>query len=92
LNTKVGYRGVVNVSTEEMWIHNLMGELGFLFGKPNVVYFDNQSVVQVANNPMYCTTNDQITNIFMKSLTISKYVKPWDILALHEVTIIGGNT
>jgi hypothetical protein len=50
--TKAKYKGAVNASTEAVSIHNLISELGFSVEKLNVVYYDNQSAIQVVENPV----------------------------------------
>jgi len=41
------YCGVFNANTEVIWIHNILGELGFLVEQLNVVYcdYDSKSVI-----------------------------------------------
>jgi hypothetical protein len=44
------YRGIINPGTKEVFIHQILGELGFPVQASTDVYCDNQSVVQIANN------------------------------------------
>jgi hypothetical protein len=50
LTTKEEYRVTINVGTEVVWIHNLMGELGFPFEELAVVYCDNKCAIHVVDN------------------------------------------
>jgi hypothetical protein len=44
---EVEYRGVVQAGTKAVWIHQLMGELGFPVETSTTIYCDNQSVIHV---------------------------------------------
>jgi len=45
LTREVEYHGVVNVGTEEVWILQLLGELGFPVQALNYLYCDNRSAI-----------------------------------------------
>ena len=47
LNGDIEYNGVVNVGTEEEWIHNLLVDLTSIIKDSIVVYFYNQISIQV---------------------------------------------
>jgi hypothetical protein len=47
---EVEYHGVVNAGTEVVWIHQLLGELGFPVQTSTAIYCDNQSAIQVVDN------------------------------------------
>ena len=49
---KAKYHGVVNVGTEAIWIQQLLGELGFPITSSTVLHCDNQSAIQVVDNPI----------------------------------------
>jgi hypothetical protein len=42
----------VYAGKEVVWVQHLMGELGFLVETSTVVYYANQSVIQVEKNPI----------------------------------------
>jgi hypothetical protein len=48
--TKVEYCGVVNAGTKAVWIHQLLGELGFPVQASTAIHCDNQSAIQVVDN------------------------------------------
>jgi hypothetical protein len=50
--TKAKYRGVVQAGTEAVWIRQLLGELGFPVQTSTTIYYDNQSAIQVVDNPV----------------------------------------
>jgi hypothetical protein len=49
-STEVEYRGVVNATTEAIWLQNILTELGITFQKPSIIYCDNQSAIQISKN------------------------------------------
>lgn len=63
--TLAKYQGVISVGIEVVWIHNLMVELKFHFGKSIVVYCDNQSAIQVVVN--------HVAHIKMKNVEFHAY-------------------
>lgn len=94
-----------------------MGEFGFPVEAPIVIYYDNQSAIQVFDNLVACSkinhvkphvhyprwlvhehvvsllyykTDDQVVDIFMKSLSKAKFIKFQDLLGLQVSTIMGG--
>jgi hypothetical protein len=52
LTIETEYHGAVHAGIEAVWIQHFMGELGFLVKTLIVVCCDNQSVIQVAKNPV----------------------------------------
>ncbi|KAI5116791.1 hypothetical protein M0805_000222 [Coniferiporia weirii] len=47
----VEYILVVMAGQEIIWLHNLLTEFGYSFDHVSTLFVDNQSVIQVANNP-----------------------------------------
>jgi hypothetical protein len=50
--TEEEYCGIFHAGTEAVWIHQLLGELGFPVQTSTTIYCDNQSVIQVVDNPI----------------------------------------
>jgi hypothetical protein len=50
LTTKEEYCGIVNARLEEIWIHQILGELGFPVQTSTTLYCDNHSMFQVIEN------------------------------------------
>ena len=48
--TKDEYHGTANVGTKAVWIHHLLEELGFPIQASTLIYYDNHSTLQVADN------------------------------------------
>jgi hypothetical protein len=48
--TKEEYRDIVQPGTEAFWIHQILGELGFLVQTPTTIFCDNQSAKHVVDN------------------------------------------
>ena len=40
-STEVEYRGVVNTTTQCLWLHDILGEFGIEFETYTVIYCDN---------------------------------------------------
>jgi hypothetical protein len=53
-------------------------------------HYLRQLVQENVVNLVYCRTNDQVVDIFMKPLSEAKFVKLWAMLGLQEVAIMGG--
>ena len=47
------YIGVMNATTECVWLQGILGELGFAFDSPTVIWCDNQSAINISTNPVY---------------------------------------
>jgi hypothetical protein len=50
--TKEEYHGIIQAGTEAVWIHQLLGELGLPVQTSTTIYCDNQSAIQVVDNPV----------------------------------------
>jgi hypothetical protein len=50
--TKAEYHGTIHAGTKAVWIHQLLGELGFPVQTSTTIYCDNQSAIQVVDNPV----------------------------------------
>jgi hypothetical protein len=48
--TKEEYHGIVQAGTEVVWIHQILGELVLHVHTSTIIYYDNQSDIQVAHN------------------------------------------
>jgi len=116
---RIRYRGVVHAGIDAVWIYQLPGELGFHVHISTTIYCDNQSAIQVADNPIshsnmkhvdfhahylrqlvhenivsliYCRIDDQVDDIFSKTLSTTKFIKLHMMLRIQEATIMGGCT
>jgi len=49
--TEAEYIAAVHAGQELLWLHNLLGELGYTFSSPHTLYIDNQSAISVSHNP-----------------------------------------
>ncbi|KAI5115034.1 hypothetical protein M0805_009290 [Coniferiporia weirii] len=49
--TEAEYISAVMASQEILWLHNLLTEFGYSFDHASTLFVDNQSAIQVANNP-----------------------------------------
>jgi len=52
-STEAEYRGAVNASTEAIWLQNLLTEFGIQIRQPSVIFCDNQSAIQISQNPVH---------------------------------------
>eukprot|EP00253_Pinus_taeda_P034392 PITA_34392 len=89
------YCGVVEASKEALWLHQILSVFGFQQQHLTTLWCDNQSAIQLCNNPVqhqrskhielhmrfikklihdhvlevkYCSTDDQVADIFTKAL------------------------
>ena len=46
------YKGVVNASTQCLWLQGLIAECGFESEFSNIIYCDNQRTIQIYNDPV----------------------------------------
>ena len=51
-STEAEYRGVVNATTQCLWLQGILGECGFESEFSTIIYCDNQSIVQICNDPV----------------------------------------
>ena len=49
---QVEYRGVVNATTQCLWLQVILGECGFELDFSTIIYCDNQSTIQICNYPV----------------------------------------
>ncbi|KAL0345521.1 UNVERIFIED_CONTAM: Retrovirus-related Pol polyprotein from transposon RE1 [Sesamum radiatum] len=47
------YRVMAHNASEMMWLKNLLGELGFLYDEPLLMYCDNLTPIHIARNPVF---------------------------------------
>ena len=47
---KVEYSGAVNAATQCVWLQGILGEIGFAFDSPTVIWCDNQSEINISTN------------------------------------------
>jgi hypothetical protein len=74
LTTEAEFVAAASAGQEVIWMHQLLGELGFNVSKPLLLLLDNQSAIQVARNPKH--------HGCMKHLDLRFY---W----LHDVVVAG---
>eukprot|EP00253_Pinus_taeda_P004589 PITA_04589 len=111
------YRGVVEASKEALWLRQILSEFGFQQQHLTTLWCDNQSVIQLCENPIqhqrskhielhmhfirklihdhvlqvqYCSTYDQVADIFTKALTEAKFTKIRFVVGVHKVVTKGG--
>ena len=41
------YRGVVNATTQSVWLQGILGELGFTFDSPSVIWCENKNAFNI---------------------------------------------
>jgi hypothetical protein len=51
--TEAEFVAAASGGQEVIWMHQLLGELGFNVSKPSLLLLDNQSAIQVARNPKH---------------------------------------
>ena len=51
-STEEEYRGVVNAFTQCLWLQGILGECGFESDFSIVIYYENQSTIQISNDPV----------------------------------------
>ena len=44
------YRGAVNAATQCVWLQGILGEIGFGFDSPIVIWCDNKSAINIYND------------------------------------------
>ena len=49
-SVEVEYKGAVNATTQCVWLQGILGELGFAFNSPTVIWCDNQSTINIFTN------------------------------------------
>jgi hypothetical protein len=54
--TEAEFIAAASVGQEVVWMRQLLGELGFAIAGPSLLLLDNQSAIQVGNNPEHCWT------------------------------------
>ena len=47
-------------ATQCVWLQDILGELGFAFDSPTVVWCDNKSEINIYTNPVYIQRNKYI--------------------------------
>jgi hypothetical protein len=51
--TEAEFIAAASAGQEVVWMHQLLGELGFLIVGPSLLLLDNQSAIQVGKNPKH---------------------------------------
>ena len=51
-STEAEYRGVVNATTQCLWLQGLLGECGFELEYSTTIYCDNQSTIRICKDPV----------------------------------------
>ena len=49
-STEAKYRGVVNVATQCLWLHGILGDFGIESETYTVIYCDNQSAIRISTD------------------------------------------
>ncbi|XP_057834934.2 secreted RxLR effector protein 161-like [Cryptomeria japonica] len=49
-STEAEYQGAVNASIEAIWLQNILTKFGISFGKPIIIFYDNESAIQISRN------------------------------------------
>ena len=51
-SVEVEYRETLNTATQCVWLQGILGELGFAFDSPTVIWCDNQGEINIFGNPV----------------------------------------
>ena len=51
-SAEVEYRGAVNAATQCVWLQGILGELGFAFNSPIVIWCDNEHEINISTDPL----------------------------------------
>ena len=51
-STEAEYKGVVNATTQCLWLQGILGECGFELEFSIVLYCENKSTIQISTNPV----------------------------------------
>jgi hypothetical protein len=51
--TETEYRGVVNVSTQDVWLWGILSEFGIQYPLLIVIFCDNQGSIQISIDPFH---------------------------------------
>ena len=51
-STEAEYRGVVNATTQCLWLQGLLGECGFELEYSTTIYCDNHSTIRIYKDPV----------------------------------------
>ena len=51
-STEAEYRGVVNATTQCLWLQGELGECGFESYFSTIIYCDNKSTIRICNDPV----------------------------------------
>ncbi|XP_019059491.1 PREDICTED: uncharacterized protein LOC109117164 [Tarenaya hassleriana] len=52
-STEAEYRSLANATCELIWLHNLLADLHISLSGPAKLFFDNQSAIHIATNPVF---------------------------------------
>lgn len=52
-STKGGYKALYNSICESIWLRRILEDVGETQQEPNVINYDNQSTIKLANNLIY---------------------------------------
>ncbi|KAL0286146.1 UNVERIFIED_CONTAM: Retrovirus-related Pol polyprotein from transposon RE2 [Sesamum angustifolium] len=47
------YRAMAHITSEILWLKNLLKELGFMYDDPVPMHCDNQATIHISNNPIF---------------------------------------
>jgi len=51
--TEAEYRGMASTTKEIVWLRWLLADMRFFFSHPSLMYYDNQSSIQIAHNSVF---------------------------------------
>jgi hypothetical protein len=88
LTTEAEFVAAASAGQEVIWMHQLLGELGFDVSKPSLLLLDNQSAIHVARNPEHhgCMKHLDLCfywlcNVIIAGQIVIRYVPTADMAA-----------
>ena len=51
-SVEVDYRGAVNGATQCVWLQGILGELGFAFDAPTIIWCENKNTIKIYTSPL----------------------------------------
>jgi hypothetical protein len=72
--TEAEYIAAVEAGKEILWLRNLLGELGYKFTSPSILYIDNQSAISVAKNPEH---HGRMKHLDLQVLLVERCCGEW---------------
>lgn len=71
------YRVIAAVTNELIWLRHILHDFGFPLSNSTLIYYDNNSAIKLATNPMFheCTKHIKIDFHFLRDKIIDKTVR-----------------